>query len=164
MLIFFSLIILATFLRNTILYPLNKFGIFVKKKNNNQLTAVDSQTMQGLWELVSCTVQNLGIIYSQPSYYHFLHVWDSESSQPLMMQYRRVYHWKSTPTSGPAWIKSSVVQGSPGYIDSRHPWMWLYKVDVTIQQGGLACCSPWGHIESDTVGWLNNSNNHTTPV
>ena len=22
-------------------------------------------------------------------------------------------------------------------------------------QGGLACCSPWGHKESDTTGWLN---------
>ena len=25
-------------------------------------------------------------------------------------------------------------------------------------QGGLACCSPWGHKGSDTTGWLNNSN------
>ena len=26
-------------------------------------------------------------------------------------------------------------------------------------QGGLVCCSPWGHKELDTIGWLNNSNN-----
>ena len=26
-------------------------------------------------------------------------------------------------------------------------------------QRGLACCSPWGRKESDTTGWLNNSNN-----
>ena len=25
-------------------------------------------------------------------------------------------------------------------------------------QGGLACCSPWGHKESDTTERLNNSN------
>ena len=25
-------------------------------------------------------------------------------------------------------------------------------------QGGLACCSPWGHKESDTIERLNNSN------
>ena len=25
-------------------------------------------------------------------------------------------------------------------------------------QGGLACCSPWGHKESDTTGQLNNNN------
>ena len=26
-------------------------------------------------------------------------------------------------------------------------------------QGSLACCSPWGHKESDTTEQLNNSNN-----
>ena len=26
-------------------------------------------------------------------------------------------------------------------------------------QGGLACCSPWGHKESDTTEGLNNNNN-----
>ena len=26
-------------------------------------------------------------------------------------------------------------------------------------QGNLACCSPWGHKESDTTEWLNNNNN-----
>ena len=27
-------------------------------------------------------------------------------------------------------------------------------------QGGLACCSPWGHKESDTTGQQNNNNIH----
>ena len=27
-------------------------------------------------------------------------------------------------------------------------------------QGGLVCCRPWGRKESDTTGWLNNSNNN----
>ena len=26
-----------------------------------------------------------------------------------------------------------------------------------VEQGGLVCCSPWGHKELDTTGWLNNS-------
>ena len=26
------------------------------------------------------------------------------------------------------------------------------------EQGGLVCCSPWGHKESDTTGQLNNNN------
>ena len=29
-------------------------------------------------------------------------------------------------------------------------------------QRGLVCCSPWGHKESDTTGWLNNNNIGTT--
>ena len=28
-------------------------------------------------------------------------------------------------------------------------------------QGGLVCCSPWSHKESDTTGWLNNNNAYT---
>ena len=24
------------------------------------------------------------------------------------------------------------------------------------EQGGLSCCSPWGHVESDRTGQLNN--------
>ena len=27
-------------------------------------------------------------------------------------------------------------------------------------EGGLVCCSPWGHKESDTTGGLNNNNNN----
>ena len=27
-------------------------------------------------------------------------------------------------------------------------------------QGGLMCCSPWGHKELDTIGRLNNNNNN----
>ena len=26
-------------------------------------------------------------------------------------------------------------------------------------QGSLACCSPWGHKQSDMTVWLNNNNN-----
>ena len=39
----------------------------------------------------------------------------------------------------------------------------LSKLWETVKegQGSLACCSPWGHKESDLTQWLNNnSNNH----
>ena len=29
---------------------------------------------------------------------------------------------------------------------------------VADGQGGLACCSPWGHKESDMIGQLNHNN------
>ena len=29
-------------------------------------------------------------------------------------------------------------------------------------KGGLVCCSPWGHEESDPTGWLNSNNNLTS--
>ena len=41
------------------------------------------------------------------------------------------------------------------------------SVDINVStlgdsevQGSLACCSPWGHKESDTTEGLNNNNNH----
>ena len=43
-----------------------------------------------------------------------------------------------------------------------HYWCNEHELGWTLLdgkgQGGLACCSPWGHKGSDTTGWLNNSN------
>ena len=61
-------------------------------------------------------------------------------------------------------IYKVVLQRSMGYSDGR----WHHKCNghepgQTLGDGegqrGLACCSPWGCKESDTTGWLNNSNN-----
>ena len=47
---------------------------------------------------------------------------------------------------------------------------WHHRLDrhefeqapgVADGQGGLACCSPWGHKESDTTCWLNNNSSNT---
>ena len=32
--------------------------------------------------------------------------------------------------------------------------------ELSEGQGGLACCRPWGHKQSDTTERLNNNNNH----
>ena len=40
-----------------------------------------------------------------------------------------------------------------------HPWLNGHEFESTPGvgdgQGGLACCSPWGHKESDMTDWLN---------
>ena len=40
-----------------------------------------------------------------------------------------------------------------------HHWLNGHKFEQTLGdgegQGSLACCSPWGHKESDTTEWLN---------
>ena len=41
-----------------------------------------------------------------------------------------------------------------GITDSRD--MNLSKLQESEGQGSLACCSPWGRIESNTIKWLNN--------
>ena len=43
-----------------------------------------------------------------------------------------------------------------------HHWLSGHEFEQTLGdgegQGGLACCSSWGHKESDTTEWLNNHN------
>ena len=43
-----------------------------------------------------------------------------------------------------------------------HPWCTEHERGQTLGNdkglGGLVCCSPWGHKESDTTGRLNNNN------
>ena len=40
-------------------------------------------------------------------------------------------------------------------------YQWFSELGQTLgdgeRQGGLVCCSPWDHKESDTTGWLNNN-------
>ena len=44
-----------------------------------------------------------------------------------------------------------------------HHWCNGHELEQTLGdgegQGGLVCCSPWGHKDSDTNGWLNKNNN-----
>ena len=41
-----------------------------------------------------------------------------------------------------------------------HHWLNRHEFEPTLGdsegQGSLACCSPWGHKEPDTIYWLNN--------
>ena len=45
-----------------------------------------------------------------------------------------------------------------GITDSMHINLGKFW-EMVKEQGSLACCSPWGHKESDTTWQLNNSNN-----
>ena len=50
-----------------------------------------------------------------------------------------------------------------GITDSMH--MSLSKIQEMVEgQGSLACCSPWGHKESDTTVWLNNNKYQNEPL
>ena len=44
----------------------------------------------------------------------------------------------------------------------RHHQSYGHELGQTLEdgegQGGLVCCSPWGHKESDMTGRLNNNN------
>ena len=43
-----------------------------------------------------------------------------------------------------------------GWLASLTRWTWVWvSSGVGDGQGSLACCSPWGHKESDKTEWLN---------
>ena len=49
------------------------------------------------------------------------------------------------------------------WLDGWHHRLSGHEFEQTLEdregQGSLACCSPWGHNESDTTEWPNNNNN-----
>ena len=50
------------------------------------------------------------------------------------------------------------IRGWDGWMSSLMQWTWIRKtLGGGEGQGGLACCCPWDHKESDTTGWLNNN-------
>ena len=47
-------------------------------------------------------------------------------------------------------------RGWHGWMASPTQWTWVWVTPgVGDRQGGLVCCSPWGHKESDTTEELN---------
>ena len=65
--------------------------------------------------------------------------------------------WKD-PDAGKDWM-----QGKKGTTEDKmvrwHHWLDGHEFERTLGvgdgQGGLACCSSWGHKELDTTEWLN---------
>ena len=47
-------------------------------------------------------------------------------------------------------------RGWNGWMASLTPWTWVWVSSGSWwPTGSLACCSPWGRKESDTIQWLN---------
>ena len=46
-------------------------------------------------------------------------------------------------------------RGWDGWMASLTRWTWVWASSGSDGQGGLACCSPWGHEESDIMEQLN---------
>ena len=50
-------------------------------------------------------------------------------------------------------------RGWDGWMASPTQWTWVWVNSGSwCEQGGLACCSPWGRKELDTTEWLDNNN------
>ena len=67
------------------------------------------------------------------------------------------------PDAGKDWRweeKGTTVNEMVGW----HPWLRGHEFEQSLEngkeQGSVACCSPQGHKELDTTGWLHNNNNN----
>ena len=96
---------------------------------------------------------------------HF-HVWPPALGSPQPSVSASFQH----PNNNPGYLRSITVAQIKRHIDGRHDlkvccalethtvmislsWVWVDS--GSDGQGSLACCSPWGHKESDTTKQLN---------
>ena len=79
----------------------------------------------------------------------------SWSSSILVTWYEFI--WK-VPEAGKAWGQK---RASEDEMARWHHWCNGDELGQTLGdgegQGGLVCCSPWGHKESNKTGWLNSN-------
>ena len=65
------------------------------------------------------------------------------------------------PDAGEDWGQEEKGMTEDEMVEWHH-WFDGYEFEQTLGdcegQGSLVCCSQWGHKESDTTEWLNNSN------
>ena len=89
------------------------------------------------------------------------------SLEGLMLQLKLQYFghlmWRTDSLEKTLMLRKIEVRGRRGW--QRMRWVgWNHQLNghefeqalrVGDGQGSLACCSPWGHKESDTIEWLN---------
>ena len=68
-----------------------------------------------------------------------------------MMHWKRPWCWERLKAGG-----KGNNRGRDGWMASLTHWRWVWVNSWSGDgQGGLACCNPWGHKESDTTEQLN---------
>ena len=69
-------------------------------------------------------------------------------------------HWPMPPPETPGHLQASLGKICEYYINIQWTWVWVNS-GIGDGQGDLACCSPWGHKESDATEWLNWNEHHS---
>ena len=87
---------------------------------------------------------------------------DAETKTPILWPPDAKYwHIGKDPDAGKDWRQE---KGMTEEMIGWHQWLDGHEFEQTLGdgdgQGGLACCSPWGHKESDKTEWLNNIRTH----
>ena len=83
---------------------------------------------------------------------YFGHLMRRTESFEETLMLREIEVWRRRGWQRTKWLD--------GITDSVDTSLSKQTPGVGYGQGGLACCSPWGHKESDTTEWLNWTERH----
>ena len=84
---------------------------------------------------------------------------DAEAETPILWPHD-AKNWliRKDPDAGEDWRQEEKLMTEDEMVGWHH-WLNGHEFEQTLGvgdgQGNLACCSPWGHKESDTTEWLN---------
>ena len=86
---------------------------------------------------------------------------DAEAESPILWppHVKNWLFWKD-PNAGKDWRqeeKGTTEDEIVGWHHRLSGHEFEQALGVGDEQGSLACCSPWGHKESDTTEWLNST-------
>ena len=91
----------------------------------------------------------------------FIRRTDVESKTPILwLPHGKNWLFGKNPDAGKDWKPEEKGLAEDGIVGWHHQrtWVWVNS-GVGNGLGGLACCSPWGHKESDTterLNWIDN--------
>ena len=85
---------------------------------------------------------------------------DAEAETPILWPPdEKIWLIGKDPDAGEDWRQEEKGTAEDEMVGWHH-WLNEYEFEKTPgdgeEQENLACCSPWGHRESDTTEWLNN--------
>ena len=79
---------------------------------------------------------------------------DAEAETPILRPPDET-HWKTLWCWGRLTVGEGDDRGWDGWMASLTQWTWVWvNSGDGDRPGGLVCCSPWGHKESDMTEWL----------
>ena len=89
---------------------------------------------------------------------------DAEAKNPILWP-PDAKHWLfgKDPNTGKDWRqedKGMTEEKMVGWHHQLDGYETEQALGVRVGQGSLACCSPWGHTESDRTAQLNNNSNN----
>ena len=90
---------------------------------------------------------------------------DTEAETPILWPPdAKSWLMRKDPDAGKDWRQEKKGKTEDEMV-GRHHWLYGHEFEQALGdgegQGGLACYSPWGRKESDTVEWLTNNNSKT---